>query len=481
MKRDKGSITIFSLISLLLITAALFALLEGTRLQEIRRFARLQTESALESVFANYNSYLWENYHILGADFDEMEEILQKSADGRMGTSDLNLLSFQAKDCEIKGYTLLTDGQGAVFIGSVSTYMKDNILYETAKEIYNQYEAIKNLLNASEVDLSKIDEAIKEIETMTQNSESVSVGTSGKIQNENDPDIGGLLKEAQNWGEYGILELVIKDTSKVSSAENDFSNGLLVRQLNTGKNSVEEEVTWMDSILLQQYLLTYMSNYRDIQKGRALSYEVEYLLGGKSSDRENLQVVVSKLLAIREAANFLYLISDPVKNQQAEVLAMAMGGTTLNPVIIEVIKIGLLTAWAFAESILDVRALLEGKKIPLLKSEDSWTVELENIGSITQEFSSAKDSTWGLSYENYLGILLLFEEEESLAMHAMNVQEATIRKKEGSSFGMDCLVTRANAQIRYSYEPIFPFLQVINAEKRWEYEVLTNGDYGYYH
>ena len=42
MKREKGSITLFSLISLLLITAALFALLEGTRLQEMYRFADLQ-------------------------------------------------------------------------------------------------------------------------------------------------------------------------------------------------------------------------------------------------------------------------------------------------------------------------------------------------------------------------------------------------------------------------------------------------------
>lgn len=481
MKREKGSITIFSLISLLLITAALFALLEGTRFQEIRRFAELQTESALESVFANYNSCLWENYHLLGADFNEMEEILQECADGRAETSRLNLLSFQAKDCEITEYTLLTDNGGSEFIRSVSTYMKDNILYESAKEIYNQYDAIKALLNESNVEFSNIDDAIREIEVATQNQESFSVGTSGKSKNLSAKEIGNLLEEVQKLQEYGILELVIEDTSKVSEAEYDFSNGLLVRQLNTGKNSVQADVNWMDRILLQQYLLTYMSSYGETRDGRALSYETEYLLGGKSSDKENLQIVVSKIFAIREAANFLYLISEPAKNQQAEALALMIGGTTLSPAIIEVIKIGLLTAWAFAESVLDIRALLEGKKIPLLKSEDSWTVELENIGNITQKFSSAKESTWGLSYESYLGILLLFEEEESLAMYAMNAQEATIRKIESDSFGMDCLITQASAQIGYRYEPVFPFLHVIDAEKRWKYEVITNTDYGYYH
>lgn len=481
MKREKGSITIFSMLALLLITAALFALLEGTRYQEIRRFAGLQTESALESVFANYNSCLWEKYHILGADFNQMDEILQKCADGRVESSNLNLLSFHANDCEITDYTLLTDNQGMVFIQSVSTYMKDNILYETAKEIYNQYDAIKNLLNASDVDLSNIEDALEEIEVATLNQEAISVGTSRKSQNLSAQDIGSILEEVQRWQEYGILELVIKDTSEISEAEYDFSNGILERELNTGKNSIKEEVNWIDKILLQQYLLTYMSNYREAEDGRALSYETEYLLGNKSSDKENLQIVVSKLLTIREAANFLYLVSNPSKNQQAELLATMIGGTTLSPVIIEVIKIGILTAWAFAESVLDVRALLEGKKISLMKSDDSWTVEFENLGSVTQEFVSAKESTWGLSYENYLGILLLFEEEEGLAMYAMNAQEATIRKTEGDSFGMDYLVAQASAKISYSYKPIFPFLQVIDAEKRWEYQVTTNTSYGYYH
>ena len=55
MIKAKGSVTVFSLLSLLLVTAALFALLEGTRYQEIRRFANLQTDTALESAFSNYN------------------------------------------------------------------------------------------------------------------------------------------------------------------------------------------------------------------------------------------------------------------------------------------------------------------------------------------------------------------------------------------------------------------------------------------
>ena len=69
-----------------------------------------------------------------------------------------------------------------------------------------------------------------------------------------------------------------------------------------------------------------------------------------------------------------------------------------------------------------------------------------------------------MHYEDYLGILLLMEQENSLAMNTMNLQEATIRQNYADdSFGIDTLITQTNVKVRYSYKPIFPFLQVINA------------------
>ena len=481
MRREKGSITVFSIISLLLITATVFVLLEGTRLQELRRFANLQTEAALESVFANYNSCLWSKYRVLGANQTQLEEVLQKTANAKMEGNQVNFLEFAFENVELESYTLLTDGRGSVFVKSVASYMKDNILYESAKEIYNQYEAIKHLMDSNPTDRSKIEEAIKEAEATSSERVEVSVGTSGTQNTTNSTNPMDLLKAAKRLQEYGILELVLKDTSKLSKSEPDFRNGVLERSLKEGTNPDEVTTDWLDRVLLQQYLLTYLSNFREVKSERALSYELEYLLGEKSCDIENLKVVVTRILAIREAANFLYLISNPAKVLQAETMATLIGGTSLNPVVIEIIKVGLLTAWALAESILDVRALLAGKHIPLLKSEESWTLELENIGKITQEFCMAKESILGLTYENYLGILLLFEEEQSLAMKTMNIQEATIQKEYGdSSFHIDTLITHAKATISYTYDLVFPFLEVLNAEKKWEHKVWAEKEYGYY-
>jgi len=68
-----------------------------------------------------------------------------------------------------------------------------------------------------------------------------------------------------------------------------------------------------------------------------------------------------------------------------------------------------------------------------------------------------------------------------LAMNTMNLQEATIRQNYADdSFGIDTLITQANVKVRYSYKPIFPFLQVINADNRWEYNLSAEACYEYY-
>ena len=45
----------------------------------------------------------------------------------------------------------------------------------------------------------------------------------------------------------------------------------------------------------------------------------------------------------------------------------------------ELVKISLVFAWAYAESVYDVRSLLQGGRIPLLKSEGTWHYSLSGM------------------------------------------------------------------------------------------------------
>lgn len=58
---------------------------------------------------------------------------------------------------------------------------------------------------------------------------------------------------------------------------------------------------------------------------------MEYILGGKNNDRENLKSVAAKLLLIRQGVNMAYLISDGGKRIQIETLSLAIASGFLVP------------------------------------------------------------------------------------------------------------------------------------------------------
>lgn len=476
--RQRGSVTLFAIMSMMLIASVLLTLLEGARAIEIRRLSELQTEKALESVFANYNAALWKECSLLGSDQTKLEQILRTSANGKWDSkeTDLNTYVFQVDTLEVKSYTLLSDGDGKVYAAAVSEYMKDNILYESAKQLYSHYMAMKSLEETSGFDFSILEKALKGIKEAQKESakkeEKVKAIRAGKQPEKNPIEVIAELVDT------GILSLMVKDIEKLSDSEINLKDTISKRALLKGKNSEIPQTDWLDRVLLQQYLLTYLSNYEKAEGENALSYEVEYLIGGKASDKGNLRAVAERLLSLRASSNLVYLLSDKAKIAEANAIALAIAGVSANPVLVNVVKLAILTAWAYAEGVLDVRAILIGKKIPLLKSKDTWTLELKNIGKITEGFWTAKESELGVGYEGYLGILILFKAEKELGMRAMDMQEFRVRQINGyEGFQMDQQVVNVKAKITYKYAPIFSDLKKLG---QWNYKVSTEASYGYY-
>ena len=157
--RRKASITVFAALSLMLVAQLLFTLLEAARHYELQKVLYMNTDTVLESVFADYCSPLWETYKILGVRVDDTEGKLcfnNREAQLRGLTLDhlgskeqktllsgMSLLTAEMTDARYDPYRLLTDQNGVVFQKAVCTYMKKNIAYEMAKSVYNHYEAVK--------------------------------------------------------------------------------------------------------------------------------------------------------------------------------------------------------------------------------------------------------------------------------------------------------------------------------------------------
>jgi len=459
----KGSIGIFSLLVMMLVANLLFALLEATRCQEIRRLTDLQTQLALESAFANYDSMLWEEYGLLGCDINQLENRVFGWANCKADASlqGLNLLKFGVQGLETQGYTLLTDGTGAVYEQVVASRMQRTLAYGMAQELFNQYEVMKWVEKES--------------------SWSPNWLANGLAQELVENAVDNPMKEALGMQNKGILELVVENTTLLSSKGLNIGDLVSHRTLKMGKSPKIPENDWLDKVLLQQYILENMSNYCKQRENRSMNYEVEYVIGGKGSDIENLKYVVNRLLFLREMTNFLYLTSSPLKMKEAGVLALALAGASVNPVVVEVVKMGIVAAWVLGESVLDVRALLQGKKIPLLKSESTWTLEISQMANVAKGYLTAKESESGLSYQQYLGILLLFLQDNELSMHTMDMQEAVLRMKNGnSSFRMDEMLVETRMKVEYLTVPVFLTFYQLEAAFPDIYRIKTEQAYSYY-
>ena len=88
--------------------------------------------------------------------------------------------------------------------------------------------------------------------------------------------------------------------------------------------------------MFDSYIMEKCSCFPDEEKDAGeLSYQLEYILGGKNSDIENLKYVVHRLLLIREVSNVTYLFSDGTKMAEAAAMAFAVATAAGVPVLIE--------------------------------------------------------------------------------------------------------------------------------------------------
>lgn len=446
----KGSITVFAALTIVLVAQLILVLLEGARTIEICRTAKIETESNIASTFGEYHKDLWEKYHLLAKRIDMENALLYRLA-AVEEESDF-FLNKHLQDLSTTQYTLLTDGEGLVFQNAVCSYMEENILYESAKLIYSEFEAIRSMKDESSYSDGDITSALEALSENTEMTEDYAVIHDVGAENveEEDGEEESPLDFTANQQSKGILELVLEDTSKVSTSSFEEETHLLDRELGSGVDPVYEELDWYEEILFEQYLITYFSCYTAEVEGHGLQYELEYMLSGKDSDVENLKSVVNDLLWIREAANIAYLIFDEEKQAIAYTLATTLAGFTANPAIIEIVKWGLLAAWAYWESVLDVRALLDGDRIPVIKTDDSWTSDLSLLTSASEgSFAKAKSSNWGFTYKEYLGILVLLKSNKEVSYRAMDLQEKTIGCQ------MDQLMVQCSGTACYTIEPLF--------------------------
>mgnify|MGYP000922169004 CR=1 FL=1 len=178
-------------------------------------------------------------------------------------------------------------------------------------------------------------------------------------------------------------------------------------------------------------------------------YQLEYLLAGKKSDQENLKAVAKRLLLIREGINASCLMADAGKRAQIQALALAIASGFLIPPAAVAIEAALILCWSFAESILDLRELFHGGRVPLTKTAATWQLSLENLPNLLEGLDSQRrDAKGGMSYEDYLQVLLLSKSKAVKLTRGMDMIEVEIRSTKGKEgFRLDCCIEAAEISV----------------------------------
>ena len=359
----RGEITVFLSLMVVLLISLIGSLVESASISLAKSMTQANLSLAMESIFAEYEPELWEEYGIFAKQGSALYSIEQRLA--YYGASNL--------DHKILRMELLSDGkgvelyrQGVAAMGGNVVQMRpstDSHLEEEAKEALSEYEAL--------------------LET----------------ENIEDP------LHMESMGESVLLTNILPKEDHLSNKHIYIQSLPSHRQLKTGvgtQGEIQESLTgrWV----FASYLTEHFLNYTNDQNIHPLSYETEYLLAGKATDAENLEWVAKRLLAIRLGINYVCLQGDSQRLAKAESIAIAVSALMIAPEAKEIIKQALLFFWAYEDSLQDLQKLYAGEKVSL----------------------SGNPQETGISYAGYLAALLAVERTEILCMRALDLIELNL-------------------------------------------------------
>ncbi len=465
----KGEITIFLALSLTIICGFILAILESARAAVIRMEIEIAMDMGIQSIFAEYNRELLERYDLFFIDTSYGEQPpsieMLKSHFGNYVQYNLepyqNILLKKGVDyvrlknqwVQIDNISIATDAKGEVFKRQALDYMRDKVGLELLNNIVN---------NVKEIDQEGIWDQDLEGKRQKNENEINSVEIPPKQIGEDEWEevtIHNPADEINALRGSGILDLVTE--GELSGRSIQLSEQPSQRNLEQGVGIVGKDMEEgsIHEALFGEYIGDKFENYTTPKNEEGLSYEIEYILEGKETDVENLKGVVNRLLFLREVANVMYLFTDSQKQSEAEAIAIAVAAFTGLPALVELIKISIILAWGYVESIVDVKILLKGGKVPIMKTSKDWKVSIENLLHFQSMNTETGENDRGLSYLDYLKIFLFLQKKEEKTMRCLDMIEVNMRQAmEFKSFQMDgCLEyleaeMEVTSQYGYTYQ-----------------------------
>ena len=442
-EKAEGSISVFFAVTLTIMLSFCMVLIESARENTMLLKADVVFNAGVQSIMAEFHPYLWEEYDLLyldcgygtgSASYGLVKSHLEGYIDKNLEFQNEGWLGLDYAGAKITDVLLATDYNGKDFYMQAIDVAKTSIGATYVESVLSWFEQVESTYSTGKFLQSEAASVTASIDNVNGTEIEVKEAVWGTDLHGNPilleaaehevVDITNPIEEILSANI--LLQQVIEDYSALSDINVASHKLPSHRPLAMGTmQNAEEENSFGNKILFCKYVMDHFACYVKQKKPdtKGLNCELEYLIGGKSSDRQNLEIVTAELLLIREIDNYLLLLQDEAKQLEAHGIAAA--AASLVPWLEPVVYQALLIYWAYQESVQDVQALFRGETVPLVKS-----LPLEGVS----EFS--------LGYEKYLLLLLLMQSKENLVMRSMDVIELSIRE-EDVSFQMDACIGQA--------------------------------------
>ncbi|MCM1183077.1 MAG: DUF5702 domain-containing protein [Roseburia sp.] len=465
---EDAYLTVYLSLVFAIVLSLLLALIQGAAAGAARAQADLIADLGMDSVFAEYNREVLGQYELFFIDTSygtgyggvgrlesRLKAYMEQNMDPDKSLSmagATTLLKLNAPYLEIEEVSYASDENGAVWKAQAIAYMKaayGGDLISTVKEHLDIVEG--NALNMKDVaaetlqQREALEEALAAHEITEYNGES-----------EEGFSYAGLSETADSLLGDGMLCLVLPRGVSVSGTVIDKSEYLSERmrsgKVNRGcglRNTNPSEDGFVDELIYGEYLMKVCGNYAKVKEGGLLAYQIEYILYGNNSDAANLRASALSLFSLRSAANLIYLYSDSAKRKQVRTVAAVICTLLMVPELSDVLAFVIMGVWALAEAAGDVRTLLDGGRVPLLKRSGDWNSELSGIfGDL---FVSGGGKEEGLLYSDYLRIFLALMNRKDKALRSLDIVEMDIRQTAGNEhFRIDRCVDYMQAGFGFS-------------------------------
>ena len=447
METKQGEISVFLSLILVCILSLFLGLLESARVTGARLYLEMAADSSVKSVMSQYNRNLWDMYHLLflEAESDEaIEESFATYLDFYLEQE--NLYPMEIKDVDARKTETMTESGGRALEKEILSYVSYHF-----PEMLSGLSGIKELLESiqemelTEPDWDTANECIDAV-TDPEQEEEIEIDWE-KIR---------LLDRLKEIFQGDLLDLILEEDIPISQ------NSVRLKGIPSTEHRGEksEKGDLAEQYMISEYCLRNFDSFltrcerKLAPKHQALQYEQEYLLFGKESDRKNLIETVERLLAFRSALNLNYLLQTPDCRKEVDLFTMTISGG--NVYIQTTMTIFVLSLWAFAEAIWDVKILMRGDAVPFFKRTDQWKLGLEEFLNFQFLDRPTGKETTGAEYQDYLRVLFLLTKRAERNFRIMDVIQWNVQSVQEDFLVEDCI---SNVDIQVAVEEQHLFLK----------------------